>query len=290
MAASLERLGISFESHKIIVSVGGPEPQTNLYESLPWSLAYPIVWRWVTPEAWQRDGYRATNRDRAAYPASSDVVMLADSDVIFVDGISDLLERVRSRPAVYGVMAHVPPFLKIEGVDPRAWWARLFTAFDVEPPPHDHELSRGQSLSDCHRYSPAYFNGGMVIGPGDLMDALLGHFAAADKTVAELGTFRHVAQIARTLAMYKAGVPIRLLPMRYNFPNDEFFETTFPEELTELRILHYLRQGPVHKKRDFESAEAVATLIDRKDLVGANERLRQLLAELEPIVRSRESC
>jgi hypothetical protein len=289
LAASIARFGGRLKDFEIVVSVGGNEPRENLYRTQSWSKLYPIIWRWVNPDDYARLGYRATNRDRAWHMSRARHVMIVDSDVIFMTDFSDLLLQIENSPAVCGVMAHFPPFGSKSGVNPFAWWERLFREIGLSPPSHMFELSGWKiSGNNDYRYSPAYFNGGMVVAPVELMEELFAFLPEADDALAVVGEFRHKAQIARTLAMYKAGVAFRTLPMRYNFPNDLFFDKAYPDEVNQLRILHYLRRDIVDRARDFESPAAIRQLVVRTDLVGTNEKLRKLIAVLEARVANEE--
>ena len=286
MAASMRRLGPKMVDHEIVVSVGGGVGRDNLHRSQPWSNLYPIVWRWVDPEAYARRGYEATNRDRYLHMGRASLVMLADADVIFIDDFGDLLAELEHGPAICGVMAHISPFMKVRQRSPRTWWRLLAQAFDMPELPFDCTHSGWQSMfkDEDYRHSPIYLNGGMIVGPVELMERMFALMPAAAEAVERVirSTFR--PQLARTLAMYKAGLPGRVLPLRYNYPNDERLEDTHVGELADLRILHYLRKRVIHRDRDFMSTDSVARLVARTDLSGANERLRCLLAELHDVV------
>jgi hypothetical protein len=289
LAASMERLKWSIGNFEIVVSVGSKNRRTNLYRTQPWSKFYPLIWRWVDPIQFTQLGYRATNRDRAWHMSRARNVMMVDSDVIFASDFSGLLRQIGESPSVRGVMAHFPPFGGNPGVDPVAWWERIFAGMGMPPPSHAFELTGWKEIErEEYRYSPAYFNGGMVVAPMALMEELFARFLEADDAVAALGKYRHHAQMSRTLAMYKAGVAFESLPMRYNFPNDKFFEKEYPDELKQVKIIHYLRREIIDREADFDSPDSVRRLVARNDLVGTNERFRQLIAELEPRVSSEE--
>jgi len=125
--------------------------------------------------------------------------------------------------------------------------------------------------------------------PAHFMEGLSAELEPADRFVnSTIDTFFRF-QIALTLAIQKLGLPTRALPLRYNFPNDPQFDQKYPEELMNLRILHYLRCEIVHRKRDFANLEACARLSTRTDLRGSNEVLRQIVAELLPVVTNEEN-
>jgi hypothetical protein len=96
-------------------------------------------------------------------------------------------------------------------------------------------------------------------------------------------------QIALTLVIQKHQLPVRGLPLRYNFPNDPGFEKKYPKELGDIRILHYLRCEIVHREKDFDSLEKVAALVRRSDLTGSNEVLRQCIEGLFETVATGET-
>jgi hypothetical protein len=302
MAASLRAIGSRLANHELVVSVGGSSPRENLYRSQPWSNRYPILWRWVRPEAYARAGYRATNDDRAWHMSRADFVMIADADVLFMRDFTELLESIEDSPAICGVMAHISPFISMPPISP-PWvehvatdarpdvlWRLLGDSFGLHELPLEHEYSGWQCMftTEGHQFAPAYFNGGMIVGPGDLMDRLFSLYPAAEAAVDSVMETGYRPQLARTLAIYKAGLPRRVLPVRYNFPNDPGFDAKYADELSNIYILHYQRTDVVHRDTDFETAESTARLVARSDLRGSNELLRRRLTALHATVVEEE--
>lgn len=299
LAASVEALGIGKDEYEIVVSVGSVRPPSDLYETLPWSRTYPITWRWVDQQLFSKLGYRASNLDRASIGSRAKFLMLVDSDILFNDDISELLKFVADPPSVCGVMAHWPPFkptvrmplIRIRRKrNAKKWWAPLFEAFGLEPPEHEFELA-GWKLMDptVSRWSPAYFNGGIIVGPSKQMLEMLSHIEAADSVVHSFEDFYHSAQITRTLAQYKAGVTLRSLPMRYNFPNDHRFEEIYPVESENVKIIHYLRRSIIDRSRDFQSAQSVQEMMARDDLTGVNRIFQRKISSLFQRVAQEEN-
>lgn len=286
MAASIRQLGGKLADHEIVVSVGGNEEQENLYRTQPWSNLYPILWRWVDPMAYVLHGYKTTARDRCWHMARARLVMFVDADVIFIRDFSELLNEIEQSPAICGVMAHISPFPQYKEHSPQSWWQKLFQKFEIPDPPFDCEHSGWNCMftDETYRYTPAYFNGGMIVGPVELMDRMCALMPAAEDAVDAVLENHYRLQLARTLAIYKASLPFRVLPIKFNFPNDERFERAYPAELDDLRILHYLRRHIVHRDRDFMNTDSVTSLLARTDLTGANEKLRLRIAELHDAV------
>jgi hypothetical protein len=287
MAASLRKIGGALADHEFLVYVGGDEEQRDLVVELPWSKNYPITWLWVDRERFRKDNYWETSRAIFRQPARGKLVMCADADVLFIRDFSDVLADLERSPAVAGVIAHAPPFPKMA---PSEVWDRLFAEYGVGVPPSIHEHTGWGFMVKApqHRYTPLYFNFGMVIGPEEMMNKIGKEIVAADDFVNKRLTTFFRFQIALTLAIQKYGLTSRALPLRYNFPNDPRFDRRYPDDLADVRILHYLRCKIVHRENDFANLDRVAALIRRRDLQGSNEVLRQCLEELFPAIKREE--
>ena len=286
MAASLRRLEASLGSYLLVVCVGGDVEPEDLYETQPWSKEYPIIWRWADREKFRRYNYWETSQETFRQPVRGRMVMCADADVIFVRDFSGLLRELEEAPAITGVIAHAPP---IRGPELMDLWPRLCRSYGVPVPPSIHEYT-GWSFMTADRMTPVYYNFGMVLMPAQFMEVLNAEMEPANNFVhANLDTFFRF-QIGLTLAIQKAGLPTRALPLRYNFPNDPQFDQKYPDELTQIRILHYLRCEIVHRERDFTDLRNIAGLIARTDLASSNEILRETVAALYPVVATEESA
>src|SRR5262249_11708380 len=286
LAASLRRLEARIGSFILVVCVGGDVEPVDLYEGQPWSKSYPIAWRWVDREKFRRDSYWETSRAIFRQPVLGRIVICADADVIFVRGFLPLLRELEAEPAVAGVIAHAPP---IRGPELAQFWSRLSQGYGVPEPPAIHEYT-GWSFMTSDRMTPVYYNFGMVMVPGRLMEALGVEIEPADNFVRSTLESFFRFQIALTLAIQKLNLPTRALPLRYNFPNDPKFDRKYSEELEQVRILHYLRCEIVHREKDFADLSGVEALIARKDLQGSNEVLRKTLELLYPRVASEEAA
>lgn len=295
LAASLREMEGRIGSWLLTVSVGGGTAGDDYARSEAWSRAYPIEWRAVDPDAYAALGYRATNHDRAARPPSGKNVMLVDADVIFCKPFGKLLASLEGAPAICGVMAHNSPLtarvLAEHDITPSEFWQQVARSFGIDALPLEHHYSNWRlrpGVTDQER-APAYLNGGMILGPADMMAEMLSLFPAAEDASDSVLVSYFRPQIARTLAIYRAGLPVHLLPLRYNFPNDPDFDNAYPEELEQTAVLHYLRRKTVHRDDDFATPRAVRRLIQRTDLTGSNELLRRRIDALHDTVAGLEA-
>ncbi len=287
MAAALEIFSPDLTNHEIVVSVGGGEP-FDVKEMPRWTSRFPIRWRQVDPGRYASEGYSATNDDRVSYKTDADVIVLADSDVLPIADWAKLAQNILQEPAIAGVMAHVHPFgvYVPEGhgsddpiLSPAPVWKKLAQAFGLQELQLQHELSGWDIMfhDPRLRYAPAYFNGGFIIGPRNLMLQMFDLYADAQRAIDQVMHTYFKPQLARTMSIYKGKIPHRTLPLRYNFPNDLRFDAAAPIELQNAVALHFLRTNIIHKHLDFQTPEGLNNLIARRDLTGSNELFRQKL-------------
>ena len=258
----------------LVVSVGDDIEPFDIAGREPWSRDQ-VTWRWVDREAFRRLSYFATGLDRFRVESDADIVLFADADVIFVQGVDDLLKSLLHQPAIAGVMAHVHP---PPGLD----WIRLFTEAQIPLPTDAYQHSGWRLMCDdpALRFGPAYYNFGAVFVPGEWLPSLAYVFERSLPVAENAGAGVWKAQVALTMALYRLGLRRLALEPRYNFPNIPLFESGYPEDLRDIRILHYLRTEIVNRERDFSSPEALRSLVGRKDLTGSNEVLRTTLEKL----------
>jgi hypothetical protein len=292
LAKSLRCLGGDFADSKIVVTVGDLAPAIDLDRLLPWARDEGIEWRWVNNDLfvkWHDSGnpYIATMMDRFRTGFQSEYVIIADADIIFLEP-SALFSLIKGGLDVGGVMAHVPPFAIGAELSHTDWWNRLFDAFDLPQPILEFEHSGWGIMFDHKpsRYSPAYFNSGMIIGTGEAMNRMAPLAMPALNAVRSVMDTFFFDQIAFTLMMYKAKINKRLIPLRFNFPNQSEFEQTYRNDAEAISVLHYLRTEVVDRDRIFASHEAIQSFMARQDLVGSNEKLRCRVAAINRMLTS----
>lgn len=273
IAASIREF---YPDARIRVTVGSPERARDLHEELPWSAALGIDWHWITADEfleWKdtEHPYIATMMERFRPPFHAQRVLMLDADVLAVRRFDELFEG----EAVKGIMAHASPFRR-EPHSHQAVWEQLFRGYGLEVPAFDCEVSGWGTMEFAPelRYSPPYMNTGVLFASPQLLERLYDPYMAALRFVRTQMDSYFFEQIALTLAAAKAGIPIQLLTLRYNYPNQSEFDAAHPAELADVRLLHFLRTDAVHRERDFGSLEATRALIARRDLRGSNEIFR----------------
>ena len=282
IARSIRSLGGECKDARIRVSVGSPDKPVDLHRLLPWSRRLGIIWHWVERDdymVWEKTAhpYIATMMERFQPPFNAETVVMLDADVVVVRLFSEILPILSEYPSIAGVMAHAPPFTPNE-------WSALFRQAGLTPPELNYECSGWNIMvtDPESRYCPPYFNTGVLAASRRSLELLYDPYMAALQTVRSLYDTYFFEQIALTLALYQTGIKPHVLPLRYNYPNQEGFDVAFPDELNEIRFLHFLRTDIVKREDDFVSWASMKKLSRRRDLTGSNEIFRRRLAQLMP--------
>ena len=261
------------------VSVGSDSPPIDLYRHCPWSRDLGIEWVWVDPNEfaeWRASAhpYIATMMERFRPPFTSEHILMLDADVMPIRPFDELLER---DDRLLSMMAHSSPFR-----DHAMEWRALFEAYDLPEPRFAFEHSGYGIMAggEERRYGPPYFNTGVVLARAVTYERLYAPYLKALGFVRDRMNSYFFEQIALTLAIEQLALPFEVLPLRYNYPNQPEFDASHPDELAQVRLLHFLRTQIVDREADFSSLEDVHNLSKRRDLLGSNEVLRKRIADL----------
>jgi hypothetical protein len=261
------------------VTIGADTEPFDVAQAEPWSHDLGVRWMWVPRpdfEEWRETAhpYIATMMERFRPPFSAEHVMMLDADVMPVRPFDELFERDN---ALLAMMAHVTPFRNHVKE-----WQSLFNSYGLSDPSFDLEHSGwGAMFTDLpRRFSPPYFNTGVVLAHANVYERLYEPYMTALRFVKDRIDSYFFEQIALTLALVKTGLAFEALPLRYNYPNQPAFDTTYPQELENVRLLHFLRTQIVNRDQDFETMATIQSLVARPDLTGSNEVLRHRVEEL----------
>jgi hypothetical protein len=204
-------------------------------------------------------------------PSDADVLVSLDADTFPVGGFEDVLDAVADEDLVAGVMAHYPPPAVTTAQD----WARIAEGVLRTP----LVLSERYSLLEpatgpeaCR--APFYVNGGVVFYARGAFSRFAPRYLALRHRVAAcLADEAFSGQVASTLAIAELDLRTRVLPIRYNFPNDPVAERLYPLDARNVVIHHYLRTAHLDRQRIFTSRvtfEAFASL----SLEGPDQRFQ----------------
>lgn len=289
LAASIAMYGgFPQGSYKIVVTVGDDQP-VDLERLCPWSGLYPLEWRWVPGPEWRERGIFATAYSRFRYPFDCDAVVMLDADVLVTGSLMDIVEtvtgtlRFHAIPAPYSPFFCDPPCLEVRS--PAEWWRTIFSLAGLPPPALSMEhlawpwvKTQSSLYLDQMRFSPPYANAGVIIGSAEMMRRV-GACIYEDLDTVNC-VFRHhlSGQIALSLAIARQGLEWAPLPLRYNVPNVHYFHEFYPDEVADIRVLHFLQSTEVDRVSDFQSIDTVERLFSRPGLAPLNaflvDRLR----------------
>ena len=214
--------------------------------------------------------------------ADADLAILCDADVAVLKPFDKLIGDLTSRPAIAGVIAH----FHFTWDDPDTDWGRR-----GDPDTDWSEISRsilGKDIEMPYQYSlmegdpdrcPFYINYGVFIGTPDLLREFHRSAIQLEPKVFQTTKSWFSAQITVPLVCAALELPTRSLPMRYNFPNDDLADTMYPEEMEDIRFLHYLRTHEFDRHQIFSDERYFDEFMNRK-MKGSNEIFRRHAYEL----------
>jgi hypothetical protein len=154
-----------------------------------------------------------------------DVLVGLDADVIVwrQDKVREAAELCLSENAVCGTLAYAPPF-------PADEWRSLLFYYGLEAQLPFH-------YSNTDEPSPFYINNGCVMMPASLLDRFRDSFY---KYLPELNVrypgLYYMCQVATTIAILKAGLRVRAMPITFNYLENT--NAGLPL-LSEAAFLHY---------------------------------------------------
>lgn len=177
---------------------------------------------WIEPTDYCTGGYAVQGMARYRYiRPDADVAFMCDADTLMVRPVDDLIRRLVAEPALAGV-----PCLR--------------------SPPHPVRFPE----------NPFYVNYGFLAGTPQILARL---YEASVKVRARLSSYSDpfwIPQISIPIAVHQAGIPTMTLPLRYNFQNDGAVDAAYPDELVDVRVIHYMNTGQYDRSRIFCDPDA----------------------------------
>jgi hypothetical protein len=279
-AASLRRRGGAFRNAKIVVSVGEDCEPFDLDQSNPQLSKYDISWRWVERTAFREQRYAATDHRRWG-EFESDYVVMADADTLVLGDISEALKWLRGPRGICGVIATFPPFMaRGDGNTDAKRWPELFNRAGLPPPPFDsvhpgfgHFYDASQGIRDA----PPYYNYGFVLGTREAMDSIASTVEQDYRTAVDYVKTDLAAQAGLALSIVRHRVSYASLPVRFNMWSWPAYSRAFPDDFSDVRLLHYLHREVFSKSRDIENVAVLKNWLAHNRTSG--EPMARLIAD-----------
>ncbi|MEM9520635.1 MAG: hypothetical protein AAGA37_15050 [Actinomycetota bacterium] len=255
---------------------------------------FGLHWHDVEPASFASFGYAAASLARVRTPTDADVVLKADADMVVIGPVGELIERSHTTQTVLGVTAYRSPFNATTfpyaaDHSPRECWSELFARMGLAAPsfvgrhPAGFENGWDTATTSC----PAYFNYGVVAMPAPAAAQIGAILADEQARVDKVFSGAHYAQVALTVAMYRLGLRAEELPLRFNFPNQPRYVEPYPQDASDIRILHYMSRDMFDKEADLDDLASIeGWLAAGHDRDPLHARLAEALAAALPVLRT----
>jgi len=282
---SLNSLGSDFRSARLVLVVADLERVPLPDRWRPFFTDIEV--RWAPVESYldygDGEGHLFTLIDPTA-----DITFLCDADTLLINELpTDFLENIIRDPAICGVIAHIaPPKVDKFGHDYKnlandEFWHQLSQHVLGREIVLPYQYTLRPQLGHC----PFYINYGFVVGTPDLLMELHRNLSIVQPAIRKWLDNDFYGQLGIALGVESGNLPTRALPMRYNFPNDVRAEERYPEELTNVLVIHYLRRQIFDRQQIF-SNEANFDAFMSIELAGSNavfqRRVRDLTNAIYP--------
>lgn len=251
-----------------------------------------VTFSYVSESSWdEKDNWAQVDASMLNAPRNADVYVSVDADTLPVGELETILDEIFGKNCIAGVMAHYPP----PGFVDASSWTALMNTFGIEEP----DLSFLPSLpckEDPNRIFslPIYFNGGVIFYSQEIFERFVLEYINTRTLVErELQNGQNFSgQLAMAITVSKLGLNAVILPMRFNFPNDDGAIRQHPKELEQIRIFHYLRTNAFDRRKIFSSVDGYKSLIEM-ELTGVNRvfagTVRKIFGSEYPFARLEDS-
>ena len=273
---ALDSLGGAYRDARLVV-VFGDAVQTPVPEA--WRPHFErIDVEWALPEVFARDGYRAQcDRRFEVIRPDADLVVLCDADTLPLRPFGpDVLDLAR-RDAIGGVIAHYHFPWKGTSGDSLTDWnliAREVIGTGIETP-YRYILLDPERPGAC----PFYINLGLLVGSPTSLSRLNESCKEIRPKVKVIIDNYFDAQVTLALATACSNLNTAALPARYNYPNDPVADKMYPSELSDIRLIHYLRTELFDRHNIFANEDSFNIFL-KLELDGSNRIFQSFVRDL----------
>lgn len=246
----------------------------------PWKSALERVeTHWVSPEAFEADGFLATGNKRFELISDdADLSVICDADTLMMRPFGpELLDHLGTE-FVAGVIAHYHFPFADRSTPPIEDWKRFSQALlgcDIEAE-YPYVLAEKDVAE-----APFYVNFGFVAGTPSTLKSVAAAMTSMMPKISEmLESYSYFsAQIAFALAVEATKTRHVALPIRYNFPNDPKAERIYPKDMQSIVLMHYLRHTVFNRQEVFTSPQAYQTFLSCA-MDGSNALFRDYVTQI----------
>jgi hypothetical protein len=276
----LDSFGGDYAASRLVLCVGGPERV-----ELPprWREAFKrIELVWVYGDAYTLDDFAQSAMTYSLVDPAADLSVICDADTLMLRPFpEDFLAEMKAAPALVGSIAHFPPPLhdaRVDGArvkDTAELWDSLARKLLPGPLPMPYNYS----LLEDEVPAPFYVNLGFLAGSPKMLRAFHAELQVIVPLVRDLLENEFYEQIAVPFAVARAGLPVRAVPLRFNYPNCPVAHALHPQEIGEIVNLHYLRTHHFDRHRIFADPAAFEHFMGL-ELDGSNAVFQQAVRKL----------
>jgi hypothetical protein len=270
---TLRRNGGGYSDAKVVLTIGAEEHVPDLHQRLPWLKKHGVEIRWVSDETFAQHSWWGTVLERFRHEFTSDVVLMLDADVLISRPLGMLVREIHQMQVLAGVTACLPP------VDSMDIWQNYYNACGLGPVKPIHALTgMGTMFNDeALRYTPPYFNFGVVCAPAAIMNRIGEELFPILESINGVKETYFRTQVALSITITKLSIPYQCLPVRYNTPNRMDLRKTYPKEFENTHIIHLVAKQNLDKAAVFKHPDGVAEYLALQDLKGINRQVQVLL-------------
>ena len=275
---ALRRLGGIYEAAKLRIVVGDKCDISQVQRANSWSDDHNVTWDRVPNALFDMAGIWGTANWRLNLPADdADIIILSDADTVLLRDIDPILnDFAKDHAVVRGHMAHYPPPVGLDVTGPAGvtFWPELLTAYGGQ---YLHPWERySMDLDEVLPLSPPYFNLGFVAMNRQAL-AEFGHDIHWTEAWVKQHSGSHMrCQIALTLIACRRGMDISCLPASYNMANDAHHFQASGLSVSDVRVLHYLREAELLRSSFLLPAE-IDRFLERSMNLPINAALQDLV-------------
>ncbi|MFW5886118.1 MAG: hypothetical protein ACOCUL_00030 [Bacteroidota bacterium] len=200
----------------------------------------------------------------------SDITIFCDADIFFVNEIDNLINAVKEKKGIYGVIAHYSPFSNF-GKSIEDSWNNIAQKIIGEK----LDLKYTHSLKKTDK-CPAYFNFGFVIGDKESWNKIKDYAYKNFKEVFHslpsndpnyiTGPKFFCMQVSLSLVLQKFKIKTYPINEIFNCANEEAMLPLINNKTEDIRVIHYLRNKLYDRDKIFVDNQATLDFLKMKKL------------------------